>query len=208
MNKSESKYFNTALKMDNALIALLAKKDFQYITVKEICQEAGVNRSTFYLHYDTIGDLLSECVENIKTNFFKQFNDEHTKISYNIDKCPIKELIFISPKYLIPYLDFVKNNRAVFLATFAQPDVIGAKNIFNQMFEQVINPVMERFNYSEKDQSYFLSYYIHGLQGIVKDWVYNGCKEDVNYIANIMIQCVIPDGNGLLSLEEIQKLVY
>ena len=36
MNKSESKYFKTAEKMDAALIALKAKKDIEYITVKEI----------------------------------------------------------------------------------------------------------------------------------------------------------------------------
>lgn len=40
MNKSESKYFNTALRMDEALIALLEKKDLEYITVKEICHQA------------------------------------------------------------------------------------------------------------------------------------------------------------------------
>ena len=53
MNKAESKYFNTALRMDEALISLLRVKDLEYITVKEICEKAGVNRSTFYLHYET-----------------------------------------------------------------------------------------------------------------------------------------------------------
>ena len=62
MNKSESKYFNTAVRMDEALISLLARKDFAYITVREICETAGVNRSTFYLHYETMADLLSESV--------------------------------------------------------------------------------------------------------------------------------------------------
>ncbi|MDY2657325.1 MAG: TetR/AcrR family transcriptional regulator [Candidatus Limiplasma sp.] len=54
MNKSESKYFHTALRMDEALITLLEKKDLEFITVKEICETAGVNRSTFYLHYSLI----------------------------------------------------------------------------------------------------------------------------------------------------------
>ena len=53
MNKSESKYYNTALLMDEALLLLLEKKDYDYITIKEICEKAGVNRSTFYLHYET-----------------------------------------------------------------------------------------------------------------------------------------------------------
>lgn len=65
MNKSESKYFNTALRPDEALIALLEQKDLEYITVKEICRQAGVNRSTFYLHYETISDLVNETVEMI-----------------------------------------------------------------------------------------------------------------------------------------------
>ena len=60
MNKSESKYFHTALRMEEALLALLERKDLEYITVKELCQAAGVNRSTFYLHYETIGDLPAE----------------------------------------------------------------------------------------------------------------------------------------------------
>ena len=50
MNKAESKYFNTANLMDEALMRLLEHKDYEYITVKEVCKKAGVNRSTFYLH--------------------------------------------------------------------------------------------------------------------------------------------------------------
>ena len=37
MNKNESKYFNTAKKMNDALIALLETKEYEYITIKEIC---------------------------------------------------------------------------------------------------------------------------------------------------------------------------
>ena len=62
-NKQQSRYFATAARMDDAFLALLEKKDFAYITVKEICAAAGVNRSTFYLHYETLGDLLAETPE-------------------------------------------------------------------------------------------------------------------------------------------------
>lgn len=69
MNKSESKYYNTALLMDEALLLLLEKKEYEFITVKEICEKAGVNRSTFYLHYETIDDLLYEAIEMINKRF-------------------------------------------------------------------------------------------------------------------------------------------
>ena len=70
MNKSESKYFATAARMDEAFLILLAKKDFEYITIKEICEVAGVNRSTFYLHYETMSDLFSESVGRMNEQFF------------------------------------------------------------------------------------------------------------------------------------------
>lgn len=75
MNKSESKYFNTARFFDEALINILNKKEYQFITVKEICKEAGVNRSTFYLHYETINDLLEETIEYYENKIFSSFQN-------------------------------------------------------------------------------------------------------------------------------------
>ena len=73
MTRAESKYFNTALIMDQALLLLLEKKDLEFITVKEICQKAGVNRSTFYLHYENVNDLLEETIEMINLEFSNSF---------------------------------------------------------------------------------------------------------------------------------------
>lgn len=64
MNLHESKYYKTSLLMNEALLLLLEKKDYEYITIKEICKKAGVNRSTFYLHYENMNDLLEETLEN------------------------------------------------------------------------------------------------------------------------------------------------
>ena len=75
MNKNESKYFNTAILFDEALIYLLEKKDVEYITIKEICTKAGVNRSTFYLHYESISDLIEETMNYINKKFVDYFNE-------------------------------------------------------------------------------------------------------------------------------------
>ena len=92
MNKSESKYFNTALSMDKALIALLEVKDLEYITVKEICEKAGVNRSTFYLHYETIADLVNETMENVNKHFLSYFTSETNDFINMIDSKDLKNL--------------------------------------------------------------------------------------------------------------------
>ena len=80
MNRSESRYFATAARMDEAFLTLLAKKDFEYITIKEICEVAGVNRSTFYLHYETMSDLLSESVGRMNKQFLASMEKDSVRL--------------------------------------------------------------------------------------------------------------------------------
>ena len=114
MNKSESKYFATAARMDKAFLALLEKEDFEYITVKEICDVAGVNRSTFYLHYETVGDLLTESVQYMYDGFISHMKDNEAGLLPDIKNCNVNELYFITPRYLEPYLNYVLENRRFF----------------------------------------------------------------------------------------------
>ena len=81
MKKNDSKYFYTAELMNQALLQLLEKKDFEWITVTEITQKAGVNRSTFYLHYDTICELLEETIENLNKKFIGAFGAEKPPVN-------------------------------------------------------------------------------------------------------------------------------
>ena len=108
MNKYESKYFNTAIKMDEAFLSLIEVKDFEYITVKEICSKAGVNRSTFYLHYDTVADLLEESIQYMQQKFIDTFSHK-AKDFPDIGNCSKDELMLITPEYLKPYLTFIKD---------------------------------------------------------------------------------------------------
>ena len=59
--------------MDEALLALLEKKEFAYITIRELCAAAGVNRSTFYLHYQNMTELLEESIAYMNRQFYECF---------------------------------------------------------------------------------------------------------------------------------------
>ena len=60
MGMAETKFANTAKKMDSALLRLLETTAFEKISVTMLCNEAQVNRSTFYAHYSDTSDLLVE----------------------------------------------------------------------------------------------------------------------------------------------------
>ncbi|MBO5891198.1 MAG: TetR/AcrR family transcriptional regulator, partial [Oscillospiraceae bacterium] len=159
MNKSESKYFNTATKIDLALISLLKKKPFEYITVSEICETAGVNRSTFYLHYETVGDLLNETTRYLLDGFLSYFSSDTRSVAFNLNDCELTELMFICDKYLTPYFTYIKDHKEVFATALLHNKTLGFEDVYKRMFENIFNPILDRFHYSPNDRPYVMMYY-------------------------------------------------
>lgn len=191
MNKNESKYFNTAVRMDEALISLLEKKDFEYITIKEICETAGVNRSTFYLHYENTSDLLKETTEYITGRFFSYFPNDSQNIPPVLQSCELKELILITPEYLTPYLTFIKENNRVFKTSIRQFGSMGFDGLYNDLLSKIFNPILSRFGFSEKENAYILKFYLVGITAIVMEWINNNCNDSVDFIGRIIMECVL-----------------
>ena len=190
MNKNESKYFNTAIKMDKALLSLLEKKDFEYITVKEICEEAGVNRSTFYLHYENTSDLLQETTRYVLDGFLSYFSFDKESITARFSERSPEELVFITPEYVIPYLTFIKENQRIFKTTLKEFGSMGFGGVYNKMYRYIFDPILDRFGYSEQARPYVMKFYLSGITAIVMEWIKNGCKDDINTISDIITYCV------------------
>lgn len=193
MNKSESKYFNTAHLMDEALINLLEKKNYDYVTVKEICEKAGVNRSTFYLHYETMEDLLLETIEYIGNKIHNKIKVEEPFSKDYIQNCPIEELTLITPQYLVPYLEFVKENKKVFIAAASQPYVLKTNEIFNKLNEGVFKPILSRFCVPEKEGKYRLAFGLNGIYAVIMLWIKEGCNDDIEYVTRLLIKFLNPE---------------
>ena len=189
MNRSESKYFNTAIKMNKALLTLLDKKDFDFITVKEICDTAGVNRSTFYLHYENTVDLLEETIEYTTKEFLSYFDDDNNFIS-NIKNKNEDDLILITPKYLKPYLQYIKDNKKLHLSGVLKSNYMKPHDKFEHMAEHIFYPIMDRLNVDKSKREYMLTFYIHGIVAIVEQWLKNDCKDSIDDICNIIIGCI------------------
>lgn len=186
MNKSESKYFNTAVKMDKAFLDLLAEKDFEYITVKDICKRAGVNRSTFYLHYETVADLLDESVAFMSNGFLKYFSEND--IGSKINNSPLDELMFIKPDYIIPYLSYIKDNKKLFQTAVLHSGTLQLDKNYKKLFECVFSPILMRFDVPENKRHYTMAFYINGIIALVMEWLKSDCRESIEDIADIIIR--------------------
>ena len=190
MNKSESKYFNTAKKMDKALISLLKEKSFEYITISEICKKAGVNRSTFYLHYENTVDLLNETARFLLDDFMAYFNVDIKNITKKFKERSLDELIFISDEYLHPYLSYIKENRLVFSTVLLHADSFRFNEIFQRLYENIFNPILERFNYPAADRKYAMMFYLNGITAVVTEWLKDGCEKTIGVVSQIIHECI------------------
>ena len=196
MNKNESKYFNTAIRMDEALITLLEKKDFEYITIKEICDTAGVNRSTFYLHYENTYDLLQETTRYILDKHFACYSTDTQGITKGVGDCELKDLMFITAEYLTPYLRFVKENQRVFKVSIKQFHSMNMDDVYQKMFVHIFNPILERFRVPEKERSYVMKFYLTGVFAIVMEWLDKNCSDDMETIIKVITDCIMGDRSG------------
>ncbi|WP_026528406.1 MULTISPECIES: TetR/AcrR family transcriptional regulator [unclassified Butyrivibrio] len=190
MNKNESKYFKSAEKMHTALLTLLDSKDFELISVKEICETAGVNRSTFYLHYDNVNDLLQETVEAVYKDFFRRFGAVGPG-ALDVDEKNEDELFLVTPKYLMPYLDFVEENRKLFYLMYEKNEMMGAEKTYETWFKTIFGPILTRFGVPQKEQPLIMVFYLKGIIGVVTEWVRGGCTESKDEIISVIQKCII-----------------
>lgn len=190
MNRSESKYFATAARMDEAFLELLEKKDFTYITVKEICEKAGVNRFTFYLHYETVSDLLAESARYIIDQFVEAMPHDTAEFMSQIQTRPLEELYLITPEYLTPYLNYIKKHRRIFRTTLEQASVLGMNDAYLSLNRHVFIPILNRYHVPLPNQKYMMPFYINGIMGIVNEWLKENCEDSIEHMISVIQVCI------------------
>ena len=195
MNKNESKYFNTAIKMDEALISLLEKKDFEYITIREICDTAGVNRSTFYLHYENTSDLLKETTRYIIDKHLAYYEIDKQRMVIQFENCRREELLFITDKYLRPYLTFIKDNQRLFKVSIKQFNSLNMDEVYGRMYKHIFNPILDCFHVPDNKRAYVMKFYLTGIFAVVMEWLDNNCADDMETVAGVITDCVMGERN-------------
>lgn len=98
--ENNTKRKRTQEKIYASLIQLTKNKPVKEINVSELCRHAAINRSTFYLHYQDIDDL----IEEIKIQNIQKFIDEVKKKRVSPKHIDLSN----SPTTFINYQDFLE----------------------------------------------------------------------------------------------------
>ena len=141
------------------LIELLKEKPISKITVKEICDLAGLNRGTFYLHYDSPESLLKDVEET--------FVEEHRKKLFSFWRenrnISMMEVMFT----------FIEESEDFFKVLLSpNGDLNFVINIMDQTKDQIVNEWLEEFpKYSREDCEFVFDYVTSGSTRSIINWL-------------------------------------
>ena len=122
----------------------------------------------------------------INKKFYESFT--HKKIDVrNVSK---EESKFINPSYLIPYLEFVKENIRVFKLIHDKPELFGNQKMYEKLYRELFSPILDKFNIEENKKQYILNFYTQGALSIIFTWIQNDCKDDIEFVSNIIMDLI------------------
>ena len=158
----------------NALMDLLKEKgSVAKISVRELCDRAELNRSTFYAHYNEPKDLLYE----IETELLDATEEHLKKIGEENDAG--------AHKYILSFLQYIKQNNKQFrtlLIDAADPDF--RSRFMQQSIIQFVDNL--RIELPKELEQYIFSYILNGSTGIIIQWIRSDYAVNENEIVNLL----------------------
>lgn len=143
-------------KIEKIFVNMIQTKEINEITVKDICKEAGLNRSTFYANYLDVYDLADQIRKKLFQDVYDLYNDER-KQQYNKDGF-LKLFYHIKENHI-----FFKT---YFKLGFDKTEIITDFDII---------PIINDFSTDYLD--YHVTFFKAGLNAIIVKWLNNGCVE-------------------------------
>lgn len=170
---------HTKKRLADALKAAMRIKPFTSVTVKEIVDTCGINRKTFYYHFEDIYALLKWTLEAEGVEVVRTMNTIG-----NFAK---------SIEYI---MDYVEKNQYLINCAYSSIGQLGLKHFFYHDFINLAASIVER---AEKNSGHSLDpeykdfltrFYAEGIAGIMLDWVteenFPDRKTTSKYILRIM----------------------
>ncbi len=150
-----------------SFMKLLNAKAVNKITVKEIVEDCGINRNSFYYHFDDIPSLIEEIL-NEQADTLVQVSSRDANIYTAI----------------LTAMDFALQNKAAMMHLYNS----ASKELFERYLNRVANrTVTEYFDVffkdegiDEDDKQAIVMYYKSLLVGFVIEWLGNGMKYDLS----------------------------
>jgi probable dihydroxyacetone kinase regulator len=159
-----------------SLKELGATKILDKITVADITEHCGVNRQTFYYHFNDKYELLSWIYTQ---ELFVPLTQDLTFDNWG-DK-------------LIELFKYMKRQKKFFMNTIKSSNNFYAEyleKVLIELFNKAIQDLDIYNHLDEKEQSVYARFFAYGLTGVIVDWTLTGMKENEEELACMLQKMV------------------
>lgn len=185
-DKEDRRVKYTKMVLKESFIKLLEKKALSQITIKEICEDADINRATFYAHYNDQYDLLKKIENELLDNINAHIADFNQK-NNNMNAVSTAENIF----------EYLKENAKLCkLLLSERGDFSFQKQMMMLVYDKIITELTDNNKITKEDAEYIYSFTITGCVGLVQKWLDDDMKKSAHYMAEMIIKLTL----GLISL--------
>lgn len=176
--KKDRRVKYTIMVIRESFIKILKDKPLSKITIKEICDEADVNRATFYAHYTDQYDLLHQIENDLIDDINQYLNRYDFK---NTSEVPVEMLEKI--------LDYIKENAELIdVLLNSSSDIPFQHKMIKILGDQQILPANISNSLNKEDADYVFLFFANGSIGVIQQWLKTGMKKPTRDMAELMLR--------------------
>ena len=195
-NPTDLRVIKTRQAIRIALISLLSEKELSDITISELSARAQVTRKTFYRHYRSISDVVTEFENELLSDFSDILKTSNTSI-FNIGSVlgEISALISSNQEYFVKLL---KLNPELFStgrvkAMLRRAIEIALRDVCVVNDEQTLHALSE--------------FTVSGVLSLYSGWFDSGCTGSLDVITDIARRMTTDGLRGFVPAEKLHEIL-
>ena len=187
--KVDRRVRKTKAQLREGLAHLMLEKSIKEITVKELVDKVDINRSTFYLHYADIYQMLQQIEEEALEN-----------ITHILENCPVdfsnneSTLEFVTKFFAI--LDSDKDLCRALLGPHG--DMAFVEQIENLLAGTFLKHLPGTFPKNDSNLKYAYAFILNGCVGLIKTWLSQPVQESPAHMAELTCRFIENATQGYL----------
>ncbi|NMC84581.1 MAG: TetR/AcrR family transcriptional regulator [Anaerolineaceae bacterium] len=169
--------------LQKALMELVAEKRYSDLSIQEVTQRAGLNRSTFYLHYTGLHELLEDCGKELFNQLheviYEKFNQKKSSASQDIER------------YTAFVFDHLEKYSSFYRSLLGRNGDLAFQTFFREQLEELIFEPMNINAINTLEQEVVLRFYTAGFTGIAVWWLESEPRISAQEVSHVVVNDLI-----------------
>lgn len=187
--KVDRRVRKTKAQLKEGLARLMLKKSIKEITVKELVDEVDINRSTFYLHYTDIYQMLQQIEE-----------DALREISEVMKNCQIDsnntDGAFF---FIVQFFNIMDSNKELCRALLGpHGDMAFVERIENLIAGTFLSQLPEKFPKDDPNLKFAYAFILNGCIGLIRTWLSEPQQKSAEHMAELTYKLIENTTQGYL----------